>query len=123
MPLSPLTSAVEACSRTTRMFGPRVEAAGLDAAGILRQPADAVAVGTLQIGLRHQRGDDSGVGIGQAEPDHRLVDERLQPFEADRRHYRPPNALKVMMVSVSWMPGMTCTFSFTKWPMSVSLST
>ena len=29
------------------------------------------------------------------------------------------NALKVMMVWVSWMPGMICTFSLTKWPMSV----
>ncbi len=42
-----------------------VEAAGFDAAGILRQPADAVAVGALQIGLRHQRGDDSGVRAGR----------------------------------------------------------
>ncbi|MDB5654807.1 MAG: hypothetical protein JWQ94_2420 [Tardiphaga sp.] len=33
------------------------------------------------------------------------------------------NALKVMMVWVSWMPGMVCTFSLTKWPMSVALST
>ena len=33
------------------------------------------------------------------------------------------NALKVMMVSVSWMPGMTCTFSFTKWPISTDGST
>ncbi len=62
--------------------GTGVEAAGLDAAGILRQPADAVAVGALQIGLRHQRGDDSGIRSGQAELDHRLVDEGLQPLEA-----------------------------------------
>ncbi len=82
-----------------------------------------MAVGTLQIGLRHQRSDDSGIGIGQAKLDHRRVDEGLQPLESDCRHYRPPNALKVMMVSVSWIPGSTCTFSFTKWPMSVSLST
>ena len=33
------------------------------------------------------------------------------------------NALKVMMVRVSWMPGTVCTFSFTKWPMSVPPST
>ena len=33
------------------------------------------------------------------------------------------NALKVMMVRVSWMPGMVCTFSLTKWPMSVLSST
>src|SRR5215470_7334141 len=97
-----------------------IEAACLDAAGILRQPADAVAVGALQVGLRHQRGDDSGILIGQAESDHRFVDESLQLLKGDGLHYRPPNALKVMMVSVSWMPGITCTFSFTKWPMSVS---
>jgi mono/diheme cytochrome c family protein len=35
----------------------------------------------------------------------------------------PPKALKVMMVWVFWIPGMICTFSFTKWPMSVPLST
>ena len=39
------------------------------------------------------------------------------------RGVRRQNALKVMMVRVSWMPGMTCTFSFTKWPMSVPVST
>ncbi len=33
------------------------------------------------------------------------------------------NALKVMMVRVSWMPGIVCTFSLTKWPMSVLSST
>ncbi len=36
---------------------------------------------------------------------------------------RTQNALNVMMVRVSWMPAMVCTFSVTKWPMSVSLST
>ena len=34
-----------------------------------------------------------------------------------------PNALNVMIVRVSWMPGMTCTFSLMKWPMSVASST
>ena len=34
-----------------------------------------------------------------------------------------PNALKVMMVRVSWMPGIVCTFSLMKWPMSVPSST
>ena len=37
--------------------------------------------------------------------------------------YFDPNALKVMMVWVSWIPGIVWTFSLTKWPMSVSLST
>ena len=41
----------------------------------------------------------------------------------DRRVYPVPNALKVMMVWVSWMPGITWIFSLTKWPISVSLST
>ena len=33
------------------------------------------------------------------------------------------NALKVMIVRVSWMPGMTWIFSLTKWPMSMPVST
>ena len=60
---------------------PDVEAAGLDAAGILRQPADAVPVRSLQIGLRHQGRDRNGVSLGQAEPRHRLRNEGLQPVE------------------------------------------
>jgi hypothetical protein len=32
------------------------------------------------------------------------------------------NALKVMVVRVSRMPAMQCTFSLTKWPMSVPAS-
>jgi hypothetical protein len=39
--------------------------------------------------LRHQRGDDSGIAIGQAELDHRSVDERFQPFETDSCHWCP----------------------------------
>ncbi len=42
---------------------------------------------------------------------------------ADRDRDQRPNALKVMIVRVSWMPGMVCTFSLTKWPMSVPSST
>ena len=37
--------------------------------------------------------------------------------------YEPPNALKVMMVRVSATPGMVCTFSAMKWPISVEGST
>ncbi len=37
--------------------------------------------------------------------------------------YEAPNALKVMMVRVSAMPGMVCTFSAMKWPISVGWST
>ena len=46
--------------------GPRIDAAGADALDVLRQPDHAVAVGALQVGLRHQRGDLVGIGIGQA---------------------------------------------------------
>src|SRR5581483_10032691 len=35
----------------------------------------------------------------------------------------PQNALNVMIVRVSWMPGITWIFSFTKWPMSTPVST
>ncbi len=55
---------------------------------------------------------------------------RAAPHARGRRRRRASslardvqNALKVMMVRVSWMPGMICTFSFTKWPMSVPVST
>jgi hypothetical protein len=33
------------------------------------------------------------------------------------------NALKVMIVRVSWIPGIVCTFSLTKCPISVPCST
>src|ERR1700730_9761729 len=85
MPLSPLISAVEACSRTTRMLGRVLKPPALmrraycrSAAGILRQAADAMPVRALQIGLRHQRGDDGGIIVGQAEADHGLLDEGFQ---------------------------------------------
>src|ERR1700728_4519843 len=38
-------------------------------------------------------------------------------------HYEPPNALNVMMVWVSATPGMVCTFSAMKWPISIEGST
>ena len=44
-------------------------------------------------------------------------------FAAPAAGDQPPKALKVMMVRVSWMPGMICTFSLTKWPISVPSST
>src|SRR5579883_832590 len=40
-----------------------------------------------------------------------------------RRRHSAPNALKVMMVRVSATPGMVCTFSAMKWPISVEGST
>ena len=43
----------------------------------------------------------------------------LRLLRPTARQVEPQNALKVMMVRVSWMPGMLCTFSLTKWPMSV----
>ena len=47
----------------------------------------------------------------------------LSSRQPRRRGRTRSNALKVMMVRVSWMPGMVCTFSLTKWPMSVAAST
>ena len=71
---------------------PHIEAAGLDAADVLRQPGDAVSVGPLQIGLRHQRGHGQRVGLRQAELRHRLRNEGFQPTKSDRhfglRHRR-----------------------------------
>src|SRR5262249_14917937 len=44
-------------------------------------------------------------------------------LSSPRQSAASQNALNVMMVRVSWMPGMVCTFSLTKWPMSVLSST
>jgi hypothetical protein len=66
--------------------GTDIEAAGLDAAGILRQPADAVTVRSLQIGLRHQGRNRHGIVVRQAEPHHCFVDEGLEPIEGDGLH-------------------------------------
>jgi hypothetical protein len=58
-----------------------------------------------------------------------LAPNQLRGDDARRRNAQPvsltwsQNALNVMMVRVSWMPGMVCTFSLTKWPMSVLSST
>ena len=62
--------------------GPDVKTAGLDAAGILRQPADAVAVRALQVGFRHQGRDRHGVGLRQAELDHGFANEGFQPLKS-----------------------------------------
>jgi len=43
--------------------GPDVEAAGLDPPDILRQPADAVPVRSLQVGLRHQGRDRGSIDL------------------------------------------------------------
>jgi len=68
--------------------GPDVKTAGLDAAGILRQPAYAMPVRPLQVGFRHQGGHRHGVGRRQAQPNHRFLDERLQPVKGDGQFLR-----------------------------------
>src|SRR5215211_3506386 len=59
---------------------------------------------------RHHVGESSSIAELQSGTPARAVENG-----GDRQ-----NALKVMMVRVSLMPGMVCTFSLTKWPMSVS---
>ena len=50
----------------------------------------------------------------------RCRDRRRRRSKARRSSVRDQNALKQMMVWVSWMPAIFCTFSLTKWPMSVA---
>ena len=57
MPLSPSISAMAGRSSTMRGTALRVHAAGADAADVLRQAEHAVAIGALQVRLRHQPGD------------------------------------------------------------------
>ena len=64
MPLSPSTSAVAGAGLRHRDVRPRVEAAGLEAAHILRQAEDAVAVGAGEIGLRHQSAQRAASAAG-----------------------------------------------------------
>src|ERR1700704_695575 len=77
MPLSPLRTAVEACSRTTRMSGRGLKPLALMRRGYLgrRGGAAAVPVGPLQSRFRHQGCDGHGVLVWQAEPLQRRMNE------------------------------------------------
>jgi len=55
-------------------------------------------------------------GAGRQTPSFRF----MQPVRPSGRGYDAPNALKVMMVRVSATPGMVCTFSAMKWPISTA---
>ena len=59
------------------------------------------------------------LGLERVRKIHR--DDAIPTVPIERRFRQ--NALKVMIVLVSWMPGMVCTFSLTKWPISVPCST
>ena len=63
--------------------GPDVEAAGFDPPDILRQPADAVPIRTLQVGGRHEGCDGCGVGVRQADRGERVLNEGLQPVKSN----------------------------------------
>ena len=83
MPLSPFRTRRAGVLVHDTDVGPDVEAAGLDAPGILRQPAHAVAVRALQVGLRHQGRDRCGIGVRQADRGERLLNEGLQPVKSN----------------------------------------
>ena len=67
-----------------------------------------------------RRSDQEGEKKGRNRMGHRPPD-RDGEIEVARR--RVQNALKVMIVRVSTMPGIVCTLWPTKWPMSTSCST
>ena len=71
----------------------------------------------LLVGLgraRHnQEGEKKGKSHGSLSPDR----------DGNEVRRRVQNALKVMIVRVSTMPGIVCTLWPTKWPMSTSRST
>ena len=83
MPLSPFSTRRAGMLVHDADVRPDVEAAGLDAPDILRQPADAVPVRTLQVGLRHQAGDGRSIGLRQAHRGERLLNEGLQPVRSN----------------------------------------
>src|SRR5271154_4983969 len=86
MPLSPFTSAVEACSRTTRMSGRTLKPPALMRRAYCgRQPAAAVSARPVLVGFRLWGGVRHGVLARKAEPLQRLANERPQPVEGDGR--------------------------------------
>ncbi len=72
----------------------------------------------LLCGLGRARQNGEGEKKGKS---HGSVFRLTRDGNAVRR--RVQNALKVMIVRVSTMPGIVCTFWPTKWPMSTSRST
>ena len=87
-------------------IGPDVEAAGLDAPDILREPGDAMAVGALQVRFRHQAGDGGRILFRQTHLHQRFLNERLEPAERNgglghqespwpRRSMRPARFLRL----------------------------
>ena len=63
--------------------GRAIDAAGAQAAHVLRQSEHAVRVGAGEVGLGHQLGDLAGVGRGQADGGERVLD---QAGDRRRRH-------------------------------------
>jgi hypothetical protein len=57
---------------------PQVQSAGSDAANVLRQAEDAVAIGAAQVSKDHQPRHLLGIRYGQAERCERASDERFE---------------------------------------------
>ena len=74
MPLSPFNNGRAGVLVHDPDVRPDVEAAGLDAAGILRQPGHAVPVRSLQVGFRHQGCDGRGILVRQAQLRQRFLE-------------------------------------------------
>ena len=77
MPLSPLTSAVEACSRTTRMFGLVLKPPALMRRAYCGSRLTPWPSEPCRSAWAISAGDDGGIAIGQAELVHCRVDESL----------------------------------------------
>ena len=106
MPLSPSTMAVAGAVFSTLMFGLRIDAAGLDAPHILRQPEHAMRVGAGEIGFEHQLGDLRRVGVRHADRRHRVPDQRRdggrrnRARPALRHHFTPARSFCTRPLSI-----------------------
>jgi hypothetical protein len=69
-------------------LGMQVDAAGADPLQVGREADHAVAVGALQVGLGHQRGDRRRIGVGHADGDEGARDEVAQRLGAQRPRRR-----------------------------------
>ena len=88
-----------------------------------RDPAVETNRGTTRVALASCAGHASPLIAHAAFVHCEMTGRSCAGTAAGRAPAQRPKALKVMMVRVSWMPAMVCTFSLTKCPMSVPSST
>ena len=105
-------------------MNPAGDFAGGGMAEVIRNTAllyayDRAAIAAYIASLPPRQGPETREVSPRSFRDLFLIARSVGTFSALKSSYDAPKALKVMMVRVSWMPGMVCTFWAMKWPISV----